>query len=97
MSDERAIDEVLRAAFLPPSVSRLNLSGGCIHRVTELTLTDGSRVVAKTNRRDLLGLFEEEAAGLRALAETAAVLVPRPLAVLGVDEWADRLALATVA
>ncbi len=60
-----------------------DLSGGCIHQVSHVTLSGGVQVVAKTNRADHLPMFEEEAAGLRALAATGVVLVPEPLAVTG--------------
>jgi fructosamine-3-kinase len=82
MTEDAAIQQALREAGVHcPVASRRDLSGGCIHRVRELTLTDGTRIVAKINDAGQIGLFEEEAAGLAALAETDTVLVPRPLAV----------------
>lgn len=61
--------------------SRRPLSGGCIHRVTEVTLDDGRAFVAKTGAAADLEVFREEVAGLEALAATDTVLTPRPLAV----------------
>jgi fructosamine-3-kinase len=42
--------------------------GGCINNGFTVTLKDGRRCFAKLNRRDLLGMFRQEAAGLAALA-----------------------------
>ncbi|MDY7108210.1 MAG: fructosamine kinase family protein [Planctomycetota bacterium] len=82
MSGEAAIERALADAGLPTSIRSLReLSGGCIHRVCEVTLDDDSRIVAKMNRADQVLIFREEAAGLTALAETNTVLVPRPLSV----------------
>jgi fructosamine-3-kinase len=71
-----------------------DLSGGCIHRVRELTLADGTSLVAKVNAADRLAMFEEEAAGLRALAATKTVLVPRPIAVTRAGDTAVLLMTA---
>ena len=80
MSERHALQSALADAGLPDSTDDLrDLSGGCIHRVLEVRLADGSSIVAKINSADRLPLFEEEAAGLRALHETGAVLVPSPL------------------
>jgi protein-ribulosamine 3-kinase len=85
VSGEAAIERALADAGLTSSIRNVReLSGGCIHRVCEVTLEDNSRIVAKMNRADQIGLFEEEAAGLQALAETDTVLVPRAL---GVGAW----------
>jgi fructosamine-3-kinase len=83
MNGERAaIDAALREAGLDgPVTAARDLSGGCIHRVCELTLADGTRRVAKLTDAAQVGMFREEAAGLEALADTDTVLVPRPLAV----------------
>ncbi|MHC4427494.1 MAG: fructosamine kinase family protein, partial [Planctomycetota bacterium] len=81
-ANQRAVERALAEAGLGSEVvAGRDLSGGCIHRVRELELADGTRVVSKTNDADRLGLFEEEALGLETLAETGTVLVPRPLAV----------------
>ncbi len=60
-----------------------SLTGGCIHRVDQITLDDGTTLVVKSNTADHLGSFEEEAASLRVLERTGTVLVPAPLAVVG--------------
>jgi fructosamine-3-kinase len=76
------IKHALAAAGLSTDVrSTSAMSGGCIHQVVKATLADGTEVVAKINVADELVIFEEEAAGLRALAGTRTVLVPQPLAV----------------
>ncbi|MHC4967087.1 MAG: fructosamine kinase family protein [Planctomycetota bacterium] len=82
MNEDAAIDEALREAGVDgPVTATRDLSGGCIHRVRELTLAGGTQLVAKITDADQVGLFREEAAGLEALAATRTVLVPRPLAV----------------
>jgi fructosamine-3-kinase len=82
MTVDAVIDRALREAGVDGPVTKArDLSGGCIHRVRELILAGGMRLVAKINNADQIGLFREEAAGLEALAGTRTVLVPRPLAV----------------
>lgn len=82
MTGSAAVERALADAGLPSSVRNVReLSGGCIHRVCEITLGDGTNVIAKMNRADQVALFEEEAAALKALEETGTVLVPRPLGV----------------
>jgi len=52
--------------------------GGCIN--TAVRLADGDQQwFVKTNRAALLDMFEAEAAGLAAMADTATIRVPRPL------------------
>jgi fructosamine-3-kinase len=83
MSEDAAIDRALVEAGIDgPVTGTRDLSGGCIHRVLELTVVGGRRFVAKLNDARQVGLFQEEAAGLEALGRTRTVLVPRPLAVL---------------
>lgn len=83
-SNERAaLDAAVRAAGLDARIdSARELAGGCIHRVYALELTDGQRLVAKVNDAGGLGQFHEESHGLRALAATRTVIVPRPLTVI---------------
>ena len=82
MNVDAAIRYALTLAQLPSEiVSTRSLTGGCIHHVFELTLAGGQRIVAKANHERNLSLVQEEAAGLRALAATDAVLTPEPLAV----------------
>ncbi len=64
------------------------LSGGCIHRVQRLTLADDAQVVVKLTGASQRGLFEEEAASLRALAETRTVRVPEVFAVDSDERYA---------
>jgi fructosamine-3-kinase len=81
-SEDAAIDAALREAGIDGFVTATrDLSGGCIHRVRELTLGEGTRLVAKVNDAPHIEMFREEAAGLEALADTNTVLVPRPLSV----------------
>ncbi|MEE8155627.1 MAG: fructosamine kinase family protein [Phycisphaerales bacterium] len=83
MSSREAIEHSLHKAALEQTIiSVRDLSGGCIHRVQEVCLRDGATVIAKTNSAEHLHMFQEEADGLRALAQTNTVLVPRPLAVI---------------
>ena len=83
MSSREAIEHSLHKAALEPTIIRIrDLSGGCIHRVQEIRLRDGVTVVAKTNSAAHLHMFQEEAEGLRALARTNTLLVPKPLAVI---------------
>ena len=83
MSSRQAIEAALRHAGLDQTViSSRDLSGGCIHTVQEICLSDGTPVIAKTNTAAHLSMFQEEADGLGALAKTETVLVPRPLAAI---------------
>ncbi len=84
MSLPAAIEHALREAGIDGRVATMSpLTGGCIHRVDEITLDDGTTLVVKSNTLDHLGLFEEEEASLRVLERTGTVLVPAPLAVVG--------------
>lgn len=83
MSSRKAIEQSLHKADLEQTIISIrDLSGGCIHRVQEICLRDGATVVAKTNSAAHLHMFQEEADGLRALAQTNTLLVPRSLAVI---------------
>ena len=58
-----------------------SLGGGCINQAWLLDLADGQHFFVKTNPSTALpGLFEQEAAGLRALAVTGAIRVPKVIA-----------------
>jgi len=80
--DERqAIRAALDAAGIGDAIASIHdCSGGCIHRVLRVELVGGRRLAAKVNRASTLPMFEEEAIGLGALAETKTVIVPQPLA-----------------
>lgn len=52
--------------------------GGCINR-TWVVSGSGQRYFVKLNGEEALGMFEAEAAGLRALADSRCVRVPHPL------------------
>ncbi len=55
-----------------------HLGGGCIN--TALRLADGEQEwFVKTNSADRLAMFEAEAEGLAAMADTGTIRVPRPL------------------
>src|SRR5688572_23831339 len=74
---ERAVANVFGARA---SIARITpLSGGCIHHVSRVDLSDGTTVVAKVGGC-AAAIFREESAGLAALAATGTVAVPRPLA-----------------
>jgi fructosamine-3-kinase len=80
-SEREAIEAALSAAGIGGrGITLHELSGGCIHRVWSVTTDDGRRFVAKVNRAELRSLFDEEAAGIRALAATNTVRVPETLA-----------------
>ncbi len=70
------------AGFGAEVTAARDLTGGCIHRVRRLTLSDGTTLVAKFNHADQHPLFEEEAVSLRTLGATGTVLVPDVLAVV---------------
>jgi len=61
-------------------VNLRGLGGGCIADAAVAEFADGSRVFVK-RAAGAPGMFEREAEGLRALAATAAIRVPRVLAV----------------
>jgi fructosamine-3-kinase len=72
----RDIRETSGEPFDPRAPS--SVGGGCIN--TAVRLTDGSRSwFVKTNSAGRLAMFEAELAGLRAMAETGTIRVPRPL------------------
>ena len=80
-NERAAVHAALAAAGIGQSIAGArDLSGGCIHRVLRLDLADGRMLAVKINRADALPIFEEEATGLRSLAETRTVIVPQPLA-----------------
>jgi fructosamine-3-kinase len=72
----RILDELGRGA--PTAVRRVG--GGCIADAAVASFADGSRVFVK-RAAGLPGMFQAEADGLRALAATRAIRVPRVLAV----------------
>ncbi len=53
--------------------------GGCINAARTVELDDGRRFFVKSNPDPLPGMFEREAEGLAALAETGVIRVPRPV------------------
>jgi fructosamine-3-kinase len=76
-----ALGKAVRAAGLHETVDRIApMSGGCIHTVFEVTLSNGTALVAKTNSSRCKPMFDEEALGLHAIADTRTVTVPQPLA-----------------
>lgn len=80
MTDWTAIIQHIRdnsgEPFEPEPAS--SVGGGCINSAVKLT--DGPRTwFVKTNAADRLAMFEAEAAGLQAMADTGAIRVPRPL------------------
>lgn len=89
MNEQQSLQKILTKADINHTITRIcNLSGGCIHRVREVTLSDGSTLVVKSNNNKYEHLFAEEAAGLKALGQTQTVLTPTPLCVCTVDDTA---------
>ncbi len=83
MSADSGLARALATAGFSAEVTATHdLTGGCIHRVCRLTLSDGTALVAKLNQADRYHLFEEEALSLGALAATGTVFVPEVLAVI---------------
>lgn len=70
------IAQVTGAAFDP--LEPKHIGGGCIN--TAVRLVDGERAFfVKLNQDSMLGMFEAEFEGLRAMAETRTIRVPEPL------------------
>ncbi len=67
-----ATGEAFRLANAEP------ISGGCINEAYRLN-GDGGPFFAKLNRADALSMFEAEAEGLRDIAATGTIRVPRPI------------------
>lgn len=89
MNEQQSLQKILTKADINHTITRIsNLSGGCIHRVREVTLSDGSLLVVKSNNAKYEHLFTEEAVGLKALSQTQTVLTPTPLCVCTVDDTA---------
>lgn len=57
------------------------LSGGDINSAYQVNLNDGRRLFVKSNRLSPPGMFQEEARGLRWLAEAKALAIPNVIAV----------------
>ncbi|MHC5022314.1 MAG: fructosamine kinase family protein [Planctomycetota bacterium] len=91
----RVAGALAAAGLCPDIIAARDLTGGCIHRVQQLTLADHTSVVVKINDAPCATLFEEEAAGLRALAATETVLVPRPH-VAGVFDGAAMIVMSAI-
>lgn len=62
------------------------VGGGSINDAAHLSLSDGSELFLKRNRRSHQGLFQEEARGLRALRVAGGPRVPEPLALFEDDQ-----------
>ncbi len=71
-----AVEELIGVAKV---ASSRPAGGGCISRAEVVTLEDGRRFFVKSNPAPLPGMFEREAEGLAALAETGTIRVPRPI------------------
>ncbi len=67
-------------------VTRTPIAGGCISETAIWTLDNGQRLFAKTESLERYGLLEAEADGLRALANSNTIRVPRVWAVGAVPE-----------
>ena len=87
VSDQECITLALQAAGIDHAmISRSDLSGGCIHRVSLIELDGGGKLVAKANKLEFEGTLREEVSSLLALGATGAVLVPVPLGVFVVGD-----------
>lgn len=81
MNVAAVVQHALVESGVSGTVSRVsNLSGGCIHQVLKVELEDGRCIVAKINHPDRAVMLEQEADGLRRLADTRAVHVPEVIA-----------------
>lgn len=75
-----ACDAIARETGRPFALQRSTpVGGGCINDAQELEGADGSRWFLKSNSTDQRPMFEAELDGLRALAATQTIRVPRPL------------------
>ena len=74
---------------------RRSAMGGDINDAETLTLSDGTRLFMKSNRRDNIGFFRAEAEGLSAMRRTGTVRVPEVLAI-GTDGGRSFLLLETI-
>jgi protein-ribulosamine 3-kinase len=88
-SVERGISDATGKAFIVERAQ--SIGGGCINAAFVLRGNDQQYFV-KQNRADLAIMFQAEAAGLQALAQSAVIRVPSPVAV-GADEKASWLAM----
>ena len=64
---------------------RDRIAGGDINEAYGLTLTDGTQIFMKSNRKENLSFFQTEVSGLNALAQTGAIGTPEILCT-GTDE-----------
>jgi fructosamine-3-kinase len=55
------------------------LAGGSINNAVKLTGEDGSQYFVKTNRTGFKAMFEAEASGLKAMADSNSIRVPSPV------------------
>jgi fructosamine-3-kinase len=60
------------------TLSPISVSGGCINQAYQLQDKNQNYFV-KTNKSSLISMFEAEAAGLREIAKTEAIRVPKPI------------------
>lgn len=89
MTDQQILQRILAKADINDTITgKSDLSGGCIHRVCKVTLSDGGSCVVKMNNSKYQHLFAEEAVGLNAINQTQTVLAPKPLCVCTVDDIA---------
>ncbi|QFU77276.1 fructosamine kinase family protein [Halioglobus maricola] len=81
MRDWQGISEAISAAIGRPFSARRGraLGGGCINQAVCLE-GDGIRFFVKLNEKALLPMFEAEAAGLSAIADSGTIRVPTPIA-----------------
>jgi protein-ribulosamine 3-kinase len=89
-----SLDDKLGEALGEPfeTAQTRHSSGGCINSARILTGTCGRRIFLKTNRADRITHFEAEAEGLRELAASCTLRVPKPI-LATIDNGSALLAL----
>jgi len=79
-SPTRSIAALLARHGLPALAAAEPVGGGCINHNTRVRCVEGSTYFCKTHPAPPVGFFAAEAAGLRALAATGTLRVPRVIA-----------------
>lgn len=79
MSISQRVRDLVEAVVENEIVASASISGGCINQVYFIEFANSERAVLKINTEAPDGFFEAEANGLRKLASSEAVRVPRVL------------------
>lgn len=87
MADKHLVEMALRQLDVMPSIAHIaELAGGCIHGASVVTGVDGVRCVVKISTNQHAAMLTAEVAGLRDLALTDTVLVPKVYGITQVEE-----------